>query len=493
MIRKKASAQKYDAIVIGAGPNGLAASIALAKEGLKVLLVEAHDTVGGGCRSAELTLPNFVHDVCSSVYPSGYGSPFFRTLPLEQFGLKWINPEASYAHPFDNERAVVVYKSIEETAAQLGEDAEAYSKLMNSLQVNWDYLCEILLHPLALNNLNKIIKHIFPLSNFSFKALGSAEHLAKSFRGDLARGLFAGVCAHSTLPLNSLGSASIGLVLNMAAHIVGWPIPEGGAQKISDALAAYFVDIGGEIITGEYVHSIHELPASDAILFDLMPKEIIKIAREFLPGYYKEALARYQYGAGCFKMDWALDGPIPWNNPNTQAAPTVHLGCSFEEIAESEYAANHNVHPKKPFVLLAQNSLFDSSRAPGNMHTAWAYCHVPNGSSKDMANAIENQIERFAFGFKDKIIARHQMPALALQAYNPNYIGGDINGGSLRFGQLLTRPVVRDNPYTTPNEKLYICSSATPPGSGVHGMPGYYAALTVLKNRNKVFVQAKSH
>jgi len=481
LIKQKASKKSYDAIIIGAGPNGLAAAIVLAKAGLDVLIVEACNTVGGGCRSAELTLPGYLHDVCSSVYPLGYGSPFFRTLPLNDFGLRWINPDVSYAHPFDDNKAILVYRSIEKTATQFKEDSDAYYKLMQSLFIDWDMLCEILLNPLHWASIQKLIRHPLSLANFASKSLMSAEFLSKTiFQHSLGPGVFAGVSAHSGLPLTSIASASIGLVLNIAAHAVGWPMPEGGAQKLSNSLGEYFMHLNGEIVTKCNINSLEELPVSRLILCDLMPQQVSRLAGHLLPTAYKKQLENYKYGPGSFKMDWALNGPIPWNNPDCLKAPTVHLGGSFEEIAQSEQAVNSKSHSSKPYVLLAQHSLFDSTRAPANKHTAWAYCHVPNGSNVDMTEAIENQIERFAHGFKERIIARSQISPSGLASYNANYIGGDINGGSLRLGQLLMRPVPRLNPYSTPNETIYLCSAATPPGSGVHGMSGYYAALSAL-------------
>jgi phytoene dehydrogenase-like protein len=481
LVKQKASKDSYDAIVIGSGPNGLAAAIVLAKAGLSVLLIEARSTIGGGCRSAELTLPGYVHDVCSSIHPLGYGSPFFRTLPLDDFGLRWINPDVSYAHPFDNKKAILVYRSIEKTAEQLKGDADAYYKLMQSLTVDWDTLSEILLHPLSWTSAKTLIKHPLALANFGSKCLMSANYLSKTiFKQPLAPGVFAGLAAHSGLPLTSLASASIGLVLNIAAHAVGWPLPEGGAQQLSDSLAKYFIHLNGEIVTDCNINLLNELPTSQLILCDLMPQQVARMAGELLPSAYKTQLENYKYGPGSFKMDWALNGPIPWNNLECLKAPTVHLGGTFEEIAQSELAVNNGSHSKKPYVLLAQHTLFDPTRAPANKHTAWAYCHLPNGSNIDMTEAIENQIERFAKGFKERIIARNTISPTGLEIYNANYIGGDINGGSLRLSQLLMRPVARLNPYTTPNEKIYICSAATPPGAGVHGMSGYYAALSAL-------------
>jgi phytoene dehydrogenase-like protein len=474
--KEKAARAIYDSIVIGAGPNGLSAAIALAKVGMSVLLVESAETIGGGCRSAALTLPGFTHDICSSIHPLAIGSPFFRTLPLNKYGLNWVHPNAPFAHPFDDGTAVLVKRSIEETAYQLKEDDKRYTELMNSLNANWDHVCAVLLKPLDL------IKHPLALTKFGIRAIMSADFLARtSFRGQLARGTFAGVAAHSALPLTNFASASIGLSLNLAAHSVGWPMPEGGAQKLADALADYFKDLGGEIITDCPVKSLGELPLSKLILCDVTPKQLLNIAGSRLSNLYKSKLSRYRYGAGSFKVDWALDKPIPWNAPDCAKAGTVHLGGTLAEIKASELAVHSGTVSEHPYVLLAQHSLFDKTRAPAGKHTAWAYCHVPNGSTVDMTEAIENEVERFASGFRQCIIKRNTLSAQQFQAYNPNYVGGDINGGALDFAQLLARPTLSLIPYATSYPGLYFCSSSTPPGSGVHGMCGYYAALAALK------------
>lgn len=465
----------YDAIVIGSGPNGLAAAIRLAQHKLSVLLVERNETIGGGMRCGELTLPGFTHDICSAIHPLAIGSPFFKTLSLENFGLEFVNPVASLAHPLDNGTALLLTKSLEETASRLGADEEHYQRLFEPFVKNWEAIAPDLLAPLRFPN------HPFLMAKFGLKAMRSARALAQShFSETGARALFAGNAAHAMIKLEELPSAAFGLVLMITAHAVGWGFPRGGAGKISDALAACFESFGGEIQTNTNVENIEELPPSKAILFDLTPRQIDAIAGHRLPESYRRRLDGYHYGAGCFKMDFALSEPIPWKAKDCALAGTVHLGGTFDEIAESEREHSEGKISEKPFVLIAQNSLFDSSRAPSGKHTAWAYCHVPNGSTADMTEKIENQIERFAPGFRDCILAKSVKTPADLQNYNPNYIGGDINGGAGTLDQLFTRPVFRLNPYTTPAKNLFICSSSTPPGGGVHGMCGFHAAETVL-------------
>jgi phytoene dehydrogenase-like protein len=475
-IKEKCARQSYDAVVIGSGPNGMAAAIVLAQRGMSVLVVEAQPTIGGGCRSAELTLPGFVHDICSSIHPLGLGSPFFRTLPLEKYGLSWIHPLAPYAHPFDGGKAVVVERSAEATATTLGIDGKAYERLVAALNPNWDAVCDALLHP------GKLALHPFVMAKFGLRALMSARAFVDmTFKGPLAKGMFAGVAAHSSLPLTAVTSASFGLVLGLAAHAVGWPMPAGGAQELSDALAAHLRQLGGEILTSAPVLSLDDLPQSRLIMGDITPRQLLSIAGDRLPPGYRKKLAAYKYGPGTFKLDLALDGPIPWAAEGCNRSATVHLGGTFEEIAESEHGNWSGRHAQSPYVLLAQHTLFDPSRAPSGKQTVWAYCHVPNGSQEDMTERIENQIERFAPGFKNLILSRSAMPPKLLEEHNANYIGGDINGGALIPSQLFTRPILRLIPYGTPAQGLYLCSSATPPGGGVHGMCGYFAANAALR------------
>jgi phytoene dehydrogenase-like protein len=469
-------ATPYDAIVVGAGPNGLAAAVTLAQAGRKVLVLEARETIGGGARTAELTLPGFRHDPCSAIHPLGVASPFFRQLPLAQYGLEWIFPPVALAHPLDDGSAVILERSLEASAASMGVDGRAYQRLMKPLVEAAEGILQDILGPLPLPP-----RHPFSLGRFGLSALRSAHSLAESqFKGGQARAIFAGLAGHGMLPLEAPTTASIALVLGMLAHSVGWPIPKGGSQAIVEAMAAHLRSLGGEIRTGEEVTSLDGLPAARAILLDVTPRQVLRIAGERLPSGYRRRLSGYRYGPGVFKVDYALAGPIPWKAAECRQAGTVHLGGRLAEISASERAVWRGEHPQKPLVLLAQQSLFDPSRAPDGKQTAWAYCHVPNGSTVDMTGQINEQIERFAPGFGDLILAASTRTAAQMEQYNPNYIGGDINGGVQDWRQLFTRPVARWVPYSTPHKQLYICSSSTPPGGGVHGMCGYNAARAVL-------------
>lgn len=464
----------YDAIVIGSGPNGLAAAIFLATKGYSVVIYEANETVGGGARSAELTLPGFTHDLCSAVHPLAAGSPFFRTLPLKEHGLEFIHSPAPLAHPMDDNRAVVLERSLEETGRSLGQDAESYASLMGPFIRNWSSLGSILLAPL------QFPRHPLSLSRFGIKALRSAQGLSNThFSCKPARALFAGLSAHSTLPLEWIPSAAFGLVLGITGHAVGWPIPRGGAQKISDSLASYFRSLGGEIKTGTSVDNVDQLPRARVVLCDVTPRQLLQIAGHRFPNSYRKRLSRFIYGPGAYKVDWALEAPIPWKAKECTRAATVHIGGTLAEIAASERAAWSGQHSEKPFVLLAQPSLFDPTRAPAGKHTAWAYCHVPNGSRFDMTERVEAQIERFAPGFRDLILARSVLPPAEMERKNPNLIGGDISGGAQTLRQLLIRPTLQA--YKTPLKGLYLCSSSTPPGGGVHGMCGFEAARRALR------------
>jgi phytoene dehydrogenase-like protein len=466
----------YDAIVVGSGPNGLAAAILMQQQGLSVLIIEGKDVIGGGLRSAELTLPGFMHDVCSAIHPLALASPFFRTLPLADFGLEYLQPTLNAAHPFDDGTAAILDKSIKNTADQLGADAQTYTALMRELTGAWPLIDQDALGPL------RFPRHPFIMAQFGLKALSSAETFVKRFKTKEARGLFGGMAAHAIQPLNNLSTSAIGLVLLATGHLKGWPIPKGGSAAIANALAGYFKSIGGTIETGTYIQSLDQLPSAQAVLFDVTPKQLLGIAGHKFSSIYKWQLERYRYGMGVFKIDWALDGPIPFTASECRQAGTIHLGNTFEEIAAGELQTSQGRQAEKPFVLLAQQSLFDSSRAPEGKHTAWAYCHVPNGSTQDMTAAIEAQVERFAPGFKDLILAKSTMNTAQIEAYNPNYIGGDINGGIIDLGQLFTRPALRWSPYKTSAKGLYICSSSTPPGGGVHGMCGYNAAKKALSD-----------
>jgi phytoene dehydrogenase-like protein len=469
----------YDAVIVGSGPNGLAAAIALARAGRSVLVFEAKETIGGGVRSKELTLPGFVHDVCAAIHPLGLGSPFMRSLPLEQYGLQWIHPAAPLAHVLDGGTAVLLERSIEDTSATLGPDAAAYRRLMSPLTAHWDIIAGATLGPLR----PALVSHPLMLAHFGLHAIRSASGLAQSlFAGERARALFAGLSAHSMMPLEQPPTAGFGLMLGVAGHAVGWPMPRGGSQKIVDAMAAYLRSLGGEIVTGVQVKSLDTLPPARAILCDVTPRQLIAIAGQRLSPAYLRQLQRYRYGPGIFKIDYALDGPIPWKAEECARAGTVHVGGTLPEVAAAERTVAKGKHPEKPFLLVAQQSLFDPTRAPQGKHTLWAYCHVPNGSTFDMTERIETQIERFAPGFRDRILARHAMNTVELEQYNANYIGGDINGGVQDLWQFFTRPTIRLVPYSTPVKGLYICSSSTPPGGGVHGMCGYFAAQAALRH-----------
>ena len=466
---------EYDAVVVGSGPNGLAAAIELARAGRSVQVREAAESIGGGLRSGALTLPGFTHDLCSAIHPMAAASPFFRTLPLAEHGLEWIEPPVPLAHPLDGGEAAVLRRSVDETAEGLAEDATSYRTLFGPLAASWSRLASELLGPLV-----HLPRHPVALTRFGLSALRPAASFARSrFDGRAARALFAGLAAHSILPLESLGSASFGLVLGTTGHAVGWPLPRGGSQRLADALASYLRSLGGEIQTGSPVESLAELSAS-TVLCDVTPRQFLRLADDRLPSRYRRALQRFRYGPGVFKLDWALSEPIPWESPACTQAGTVHLGGTLDEIAAAERAPARGETSAHPFVLLAQPSLFDDTRAPAGKHVAWAYCHVPNGSDADLTEAIEGQIERFAPGFGERVLARSVSSPADLEGRNPNLVGGDIGGGSNELRQLVARPVLRAVPYATPLEGVYLCSASTPPGGGVHGMCGYLAARAAL-------------
>ena len=468
-----ATPESYDAVIVGAGPNGLAAAITLAQAGKSVALFEAGNAVGGSARSDELTLPGFVHDLCSAVYPLAVGSPFFRSLPLAQFGLDWIHSPAALAHPFDDGTALLLERSVEKSAAGLGDGADAYINIMTPLVARWEKLAVDILAP------PHWPRHPLSLARFGISAVQPAERFAEHYlKDDRVKALFGGLAAHSMLPLEQWGSAAFGLVLGATAHALGWPIARGGAQKLADALGAYLRSLGGEIFLNRRVRALPELPRARAVLCDVTPRQLLEIARAELPSGYRSKLQRYRYGMGAFKVDWALSAPVPWRARECSSAATVHLGATLVEIARSERLAARGFHGDKPYVLLVQPSLFDDSRAPPGQHTLWAYCHVPNGSEFDMTSRIEAQIERFAPGFHETILARHVANPAALERRNANLVGGDINGGAPDLSQMFLRPTRRL--YATPVRGLYLCSSSTPPGGGVHGMCGHYAARAAL-------------
>jgi phytoene dehydrogenase-like protein len=465
------SRAEYDAVVVGSGPNGLAAAIALAQDGRSVLVAEAHDAVGGGCRTLPLTLPGFRHDVCSSIHPMAVISPFLRGLPLAEHGLEWVHPPTPCAHPFDDGSAAALEQSVEATADTLGEDGPAYRKRVGALAEVADHLFHDLLGPLRLP------RHPFAALRFGRAAIKSVQGLADAwFTGPKAKALLAGLGGHAIMPLDHRPGAAIALMLGLAGHAVGWPAPRGGAQSLSDALASYLRSLGGEIVTGRRVAALADLPPSRVVLLDLAPKQLITLAGDRLTQRYRRRLEKYRYGPAVFKIDYALREPIPWRAEACRRAGTVHVGGTIEEIAASERAMWTGSLPEKPYLILTQPALFDPTRAPPGQTTAWAYCHVPNGSTADMTAAIEAQLERFAPGFRDCVLARAKQSPANIERYNPNYVGGDIAGGMQTFWQTFARPVASLNPYATSDPGLFICSASTPPGGGVHGMCGFAAA-----------------
>jgi phytoene dehydrogenase-like protein len=469
-----------DAVVVGGGPNGLAAAITLSRAGRSVRLIEARDSVGGGCRTAELTLPGVMHDVCSAIHSLGRASPLFRELPLDRHGLEWLEPPIQLAHPLDDGSAALVVRDVAETAASFEHagDARTYTRWMEPVTRDWETIVRELLgpiRPLA------PLRHPIALARFGIPALLPAAAVARRFRSPAARALIAGVGAHSFLPLTWPLTAGMGLALLVSAHAVGWPIPRGGSGRVADALASVLRELGGEIETGHAIGSLGELPPHRAAMLDLTPRQVLAIAGERLGGLYAKQLRRYRYGPGAFKLDFVLDGPVPWRVPEVAQAGTVHLGGTLEELVASERAVGRGRVHERPFVLVAQPTQLDPSRAPDGRHVVWAYCHVPNGWPGDASERIERQLERFAPGFRDRVVARHVLRPSDLEAYNANYVGGDINGGLQHWAQFFTRPAVRLDPYSTPDPGIFICSSSTPPGGGVHGLCGWHAAQSALR------------
>ena len=470
------SRRQYDAVVVGSGPNGLAAAIAVARAGRSVLVVEGANVPGGGVRSEALTLPGFVHDVCSAVHPMGVASPFFRRLPLAAHGLEWIEPPVAVAHPLDDGTAALLERSLSATARRLGRDGAAYHALMGPFLPRWERLCAETLGPIL-----HLPRHPLLLARFGLRALWPITLLARTlFKEAPARALLAGIAGHVTLPLEQLPSAAFGLMLGLAGHATGWPFARGGSGAIAAALVSYLRSLGGEVVVGAPIHSLDQLPPAKATLLDMTPGQLLKLGGAQLPGSYRQQLQHFQYGLGTFKVDWALDGPIPWRATECSLAGTVHLGGTMEEIVAERRSIWAKQPVERPYVLLTQPTLFDSSRAPEGKHIAWGYCHVPNSSSVDMTARIEAQIERFAPGFRTRILARHVMDPAALQAHDPNLVGGDISGGESTLKQMVFRPTVHLSPYATPLRGVYLCSASTPPGGGVHGMCGYHAARAAL-------------
>ena len=468
----------YDAVIVGSGPNGFAAAITLAQQGKSVLVLEAKETIGGGARTEQVTLPGFHHDICSAIHPMSVVSPFIRALPLAEHGLEWAWSPAAIAHPQDDGSAATLELSVDATASRLGEDEQTYRELMQPFAEHAGKVFDDILRPIVALPLPR---HPFMLARFGVLGLQSALQLAKRFKTKHARALLGGSAAHSFIPLENTGSASFGLALVLAGHATGWPAARGGSIAIINAMASYLTSLGGEIRTNHFVRSLSDVPESRTVLLDVSPRQLADIAGDSLPASYVEKLRRYRFGPGVFKVDWALDGPIPWKAEECSSSATVHVGGTLEEIAAHEHSVFYGKMTEKPFVLCAQQSMFDATRAPAGKHTGWAYCHVPHGSDVDVTELIVRQIERFAPGFRDRILATRTINATQYEAHNPNMIGGDIAGGANTMTQFLTRPFPKLDPYATPNRRLFLCSSSTPPGGGVHGMCGYWAAQSALR------------
>jgi phytoene dehydrogenase-like protein len=467
---------EYDAVVVGAGPNGLMAAIEMARAGHRTVVFEAASTPGGGSRSAELTLPGFVHDICSAVHPTGIASPAFSSLPLAEHGVEWCHPEIALAHPLDGGRAALLHRSLDETARGLAADGDAYRSLMGRYVAKADAVSETLFSPIGIPRVP------FTMARFGLSAVRSVSGLTKArFTTDEARALLGGSAAHAMVSLDDSPTAGYGLFLTLLAHAVGWPVAAGGSQRIADALVAILESYGGEVVLDHEVTALRALPPARSVLLDVTPRQVLAIAGDRMPARYARTLGRYRYGPGVCKVDWALSEPVPWTNPDVRRAATVHVGGTIAEIAAAEADVLAGRVPDRPFVIFVQPTVADPSRAPEGRHTGWAYCHVPNGSTVDCTDAIEAQVERFAPGFRDVIIGRHTMTAPAMEGHDANYVGGDINGGAGDLRQLFTRPAISPRPWVTPMKGVYLCSSSTPPGGGVHGMCGWHAARAALR------------
>jgi phytoene dehydrogenase-like protein len=466
-----------DAVVVGSGPNGLAAAITLARAGRSVVVYEGAESVGGGCRTEAVTMPGFRHDICASVHPLAMASPFLRTIDLERHGVTVRLPEVQFANPLDGGRAAIAYSSVAATAEGLGVDRDAYARHFDPLVARADAIVDYFLSPLR-----TVPRHPFEVSSFAVPGLLPAAHTVRRFGTDEAKALFAGAAAHAMVPLTRPLTTAYGGLFTTMAHRFGWPVIAGGSDQLVAALISELRGLGGEVETGHRVRTLDELPKSNVVLFDTSPRGFLSIVGDRVPGRYRRALTRFRHGPGVCKVDWALDGPVPWANPEARRALTLHLGGTFEETARSEAETAAGRHPEHPYCIIVQAGVVDPTRAPDGKHTLWGYCHVPNGSNVDMTDRIEQQIERYAAGFRDLVLARTTRTATAEEEANPNYVGGDINGGAASLLQTFARPALRWDPYRTPVEGLYLCSASTPPGGGVHGMCGMAAARSALRH-----------